>query len=92
MSFFVVTLWLTLRSVAVDLSVSLQACGKVTKYVSSTLQQIHTGLDGNNVEAVLRELDIRLHRVICEHLLQYQYNSMGECGHLLQHEYRAIYI
>ena len=80
MSFFVVTLWLTLRSVAVDLSVSLQACGKVTKYVSSTLQQIHTGLDGNNVEAVLRELGVRLHRVIYEHLLQYQYNSMGECA------------
>lgn len=35
-------------------------------------------LDGNNVSAVLQELGIRLHRVIYDHMLQFQYNTAGK--------------
>lgn len=34
-------------------------------------------LDGKNIECVLLELGIRLHRVIYEHLMQFSYNSAG---------------
>ena len=47
-------------------------------YVRSQHQSIQVGLDGKNVDAVLTELGIKLHRVIFEHLQQFQYNSMGE--------------
>lgn len=53
------------------------ACSKVVRYINSQIDNIRFGLDGKNVEAVLTELGIRFHRVIYDHLLQYQYNSMG---------------
>jgi len=53
------------------------ACGKVVKYINSQLPNMHLGLDGKNVDAVLTEFGIRLHKVIYEHLLKFQYNSMG---------------
>ena len=42
------------------------------------MDNINYGLDGKNVDAVLTEFGIRLHRVIFEHLQQFQYSSMGE--------------
>lgn len=41
------------------------------------IQQIKANLDGNNVNAVLQELGIRLHRTIYDHMLQFQYNTAG---------------
>jgi len=34
-------------------------------------------MDGKNIEAVLTELGTRFHRVIYEHLLSFQYSSVG---------------
>lgn len=53
------------------------ACSKVVKFISSIAVTIHGSLDGKNVEVVLTELGNRLHRVIFEHLQQFQYNSLG---------------
>jgi recyclin-1 len=53
------------------------ACEKVVKYVNSQLQVIHYGLDGKNVDSVLTEFGIRFHRVVYEHILTFQYNSIG---------------
>jgi len=47
------------------------------KYVNSQLSVIRFGLDGKNIEAVLTEFGIRFHRVVFDHLLQFQYNSFG---------------
>lgn len=44
------------------------------------IQQIKANLDGNNVNAVLQELGIRLHRTIYDHMLQFQYNTAGIGG------------
>lgn len=55
-----------------------QACSKVVKFISYIAQTIHGSLDGKNVEVVLTELGTRLQRVIYEHLLQFQYNSLGK--------------
>ena len=38
---------------------------------------IRDSLDGKNVEAVLLELGTRLHRILYDHLYQFQYNSLG---------------
>jgi hypothetical protein len=35
-------------------------------------------IDGQNIEAVLTELGTRLHRVIYEHVLLFQYSSIGK--------------
>ncbi|KAK2162172.1 hypothetical protein LSH36_102g02090 [Paralvinella palmiformis] len=49
----------------------------IVKYINSQLDPLHFGLDGKNVDAVLTEFGIRFHRVVYEHLQQFQYNSMG---------------
>lgn len=54
-----------------------QACDKVVKYVNSQLGVIRFGLDGKNIEVVLTEFGIRFHRVVYDHLMQFQYNSFG---------------
>ncbi len=54
-----------------------QACEKVVSYVGGNVEPIKLGLDGKNVEATLLEFGIRFHRVVYDHLQQYQYNSMG---------------
>ena len=41
------------------------------------LIKIRESLDGKNIEIVLTELGVRLHRVIYDHLQQFTYNSSG---------------
>lgn len=53
------------------------ACLVVVQYISNTIKRIKSCLDGKNAECVLLELGIRLHRVIYEHLQQFQFNSVG---------------
>jgi len=53
------------------------ACATVVAYITSTLNTVKTQLDGKNLKGMLFELGIRLHKLIYEHLLQYQYDSMG---------------
>lgn len=53
------------------------ACEKVVKYINSLVKMIHVGLDGKNVDAVLTEFGFRLHRVIYDHLQQFQYSHIG---------------
>ena len=60
------------------LSLYYEACAKVCKFMKSQVETIRQSLDGKNVDAVLTELGTRFHRVIYEHLQQFQYNSTGE--------------
>ncbi|XP_014667392.1 PREDICTED: exocyst complex component 5-like [Priapulus caudatus] len=53
------------------------ACSKVVRFVDRLIETARDSLDGKNVEAALTELGVRLHRVIYEHLQQYQYNTVG---------------
>jgi recyclin-1 len=59
------------------LQICSTACAKVVHYVKNQVEDIHKGLDGKNVDAVLTELGVRFHRVVYEHLQQFQYNSIG---------------
>lgn len=53
------------------------ACATVVAYVSSTIAAIKAQLDGKNLQGTLVEFGFRLHKIIYEHLLQYQYDSIG---------------
>lgn len=53
------------------------ACSKVVKFIYGIHKNIRDSLDGKNIDVVLSELGVRLHRVLFEHLQQFQYNSLG---------------
>ncbi|RZF42188.1 hypothetical protein LSTR_LSTR004337 [Laodelphax striatellus] len=53
------------------------ACSSVVQYMSSVIKRIRECLDGKNVEFVMMDLGTRFHRVIFDHLQQFQYNSSG---------------
>ncbi|KAJ3665408.1 hypothetical protein Zmor_000904 [Zophobas morio] len=58
-------------------TVASPACKAVSQYITNVIKEIQTNLDGNNVSALLQELGVRLHRVIYDHLLQFQFNTAG---------------
>lgn len=65
------------------------ACLEVTKYLQETIAKIRDSLDGKSLDSVLTELGIRFHRVIYEHLQQFQFNSAGAmCAICDMNEYR----
>ncbi|CAH2983386.1 unnamed protein product [Chilo suppressalis] len=53
------------------------ACLAVVSYLNSVMEKIHAGLEEDNLSAVTLELAVRLHRVIYEHLQNFQFNSAG---------------
>jgi len=53
------------------------ACSILCKYVKKAIEAFMKSLDGNNVDAVMKEFGTRLHRTIYEHLQQYSFSSMG---------------
>jgi len=59
------------------IAVASGACLKVVKWVGDLTKKIRDSLDGRNVEWVLQELGIRLHRTVYEHLMQFQFASAG---------------
>jgi len=56
---------------------STTACNRVVKFVNYQVEKIKESLDGKNIEFVLYELGVRLHRVIYEHMQQFTYSSAG---------------
>lgn len=57
-------------------TVASGACSTVCQYINQCIAQIKKTIDGENLTEVLQELGIRFHRVIYEHLQQYQYNTL----------------
>uniref|UniRef100_A0A915HR75 Exocyst complex component 5 n=1 Tax=Romanomermis culicivorax TaxID=13658 RepID=A0A915HR75_ROMCU len=53
------------------------ACSQVVKYMSAQVDNVKDSLDGANLESVLTELGIRLHRTILEHIYQFSYSTQG---------------
>ena len=64
-------------SQAMMLTTASSACTRVVKFVSHTHEKIKDSMDGKNIECVLNELGVRVHRVIYDHLLQFTYSSSG---------------
>lgn len=57
-------------------TVASSACSAVCQHINVCIAQIKKTIDGENLTEVLQELGVRFHRVIYEHLLQYQYNTL----------------
>ncbi|CAF4911660.1 unnamed protein product [Pieris macdunnoughi] len=53
------------------------ACLGVVAFVAGLMERVARTLDGANRAAVAAELAVRLHRVIYDHLHNYQFNSAG---------------
>ncbi|XP_063222638.1 exocyst complex component 5 [Bacillus rossius redtenbacheri] len=53
------------------------ACLAVVQHMGATVERVRESLDGKNVESLMTELGVRFHRVVYEHLQQFQYNSAG---------------
>ncbi|KAF4518681.1 hypothetical protein B566_EDAN002716 [Ephemera danica] len=58
-------------------TLSSAACLAVVQFINGITTQARDSLDGKNVESFMSELGIRFHRVVYEHLQQFQYNSAG---------------
>lgn len=70
-------------------TISTSACLTVVQYVTGMIRQIKNTLDGKNLETALTELGVRFHKVIYEHLQQFQFNSAGAmCVICDMNEYR----
>ncbi|KAK3868397.1 hypothetical protein Pcinc_026201 [Petrolisthes cinctipes] len=53
------------------------ACQKVVRYVTQVSERVRDSLDGHNLESVLLELGLRLHRTILDHLMKFEYSATG---------------
>ena len=53
------------------------ACAKVVKIFEMQIGKINSNLDGRNVNNVLRELGVKFHRCIYDHLFRFEYNEFG---------------
>ena len=58
------------------------ASSKVTKAVENYIGKLNSCLDGRNVNNALKELGIKFHRCIYDHIFRFEYNEMGECPSL----------
>ncbi|XP_074596876.1 exocyst complex component Sec10 [Brevipalpus obovatus] len=52
-------------------------CARVTKSINFCINKSRDCLDGKNVDAVMLELGTRFHRLIYDHLMQFQYTYLG---------------
>ncbi|XP_068619042.1 exocyst complex component 5 [Battus philenor] len=58
-------------------TIASPACLAVVSYLNTVMDKIYANLEGDNLHAVSLELAVRLHRVIYEHLQNFQFNSAG---------------
>lgn len=67
----------------------LKACRDVVQAITPIIEQIKKCVDGENLQSILTEFGIRLHRVIYDHLQTLQFNTVGAmCALCDVNEYR----
>lgn len=70
-------------------TVASSACLSVVQYINSLISQIKRTIDGDNLTTILQEFGVRLHRVVFDHLQQFQFNTAGAmCAICDVNEYR----
>lgn len=70
-------------------TLSTPACLTVVQYVTGMIRHIRSTLDGKNLNTVLTELGVRFHKIIYDHLQQFQFNFAGAmCAICDMNEYR----
>lgn len=58
-------------------TVASAACEHVVQQIIPIIKQVQRCLDGDNLKGIMNEIGVRLHRVIYEHLQQFQYTTAG---------------
>ena len=59
------------------------------QYINPLISQIKRTIDGDNLTTILQEFGVRLHRVVFDHLQQFQFNTAGAmCAICDVNEYR----
>jgi hypothetical protein len=53
------------------------ACVKSIRFLNNQVEKMRDSMDGKNIDSILTELGTRLHRVIYEHILKFEYSSVG---------------
>jgi hypothetical protein len=53
------------------------ACSKTIKIIENQIAKINMCLDGRNINSALKELGIKFHRCIYDHIFSFQYNELG---------------
>lgn len=70
-------------------TVASAACQHVVQQIIPIIKQIQRYMDGDNSKRVMSEIGVRLHRIIYEHLQQFQYTTAGAmCAICDVNEYR----
>jgi len=53
------------------------ACVKCCRYLKTVIPKLQDALDGKNLEVVLTEFGSRFHKLLLDHLYQFQFSDMG---------------
>ncbi|KAL3287235.1 hypothetical protein HHI36_001712 [Cryptolaemus montrouzieri] len=72
-------------------TVASPACKQVSQYITGVIKEISKNLDGSRVNQVLQDLGVKLHKVVYDHMLQFQYNTAGAMVAICDlNEYRSF--
>lgn len=58
-------------------TVASSACLNVVQNIMPIILQVKRCMDGENLNAIMKDFGVRFHRVILEHLQQFQFNTAG---------------
>lgn len=53
------------------------ACSKAVRIMENQIGKLNSSLDGKNINNSLKELGIKFHRCIYDHLFRFEYNELG---------------
>lgn len=59
-------------------TVASSACLNVVQNIMPIIMQIKRCMDGENLNAIMKDFGVRFHRVILEHFQQFQFNTAGK--------------
>ena len=54
------------------------ACAKAIRIIENQIAKLNTCLDGRNINSALKELGMKYHRCIYDHLFKFEYNELGK--------------
>jgi len=53
------------------------ACSRALRIIETQINHLNANLDGRNINSALRELGIKFHRCIYDHVFRFEYNELG---------------
>lgn len=53
------------------------ACARALKIIENQISKLNMSLDGRNINSALKDLGIKFHRCIYDHVFKFEYNELG---------------